>query len=473
MSNPYQKFNNNIEFLENRPYINKHCKALTLIVVMLYNFCMAQSLPSPQAPQPSQFQNYGNHNFNPSSSYNPATINSLYSGTNEQNRVHRQNQQIINEVEVHQKQQREFQNELKKELSNSSLSIKYDLPSYEILKEAKLYREAYNKMLELNVESYSVKDVNFDIENAYLQNQQDKAEFDKTIKEGGDFLLAKMKELGYDTNNNVAKNYMLFQFFSESLQLTNGKKHLPFKYDFEDYMGTNDFSKMFVSKLISTGTGQCHSLPLLYLILAEQIDAEAFLSMSPNHSFIKFRDENNKWYNIELTNGMFTAPSFILNSGYIKAEALQNKIYLQNLTKTELLSNFYVDLANGYIHKFGYDEFVGEIIEKALQLYPNNINAHMIKANYLATRFEHVCFQLKINPRDRKQLQNIRNYPRAIEMLKEVNDYNRLIDDLGYAEMPAEAYEAWLSSLNELKNKQQSEQFKKQFKVKTIQKLKD
>jgi hypothetical protein len=97
----------------------------------------------------------------------------------------------------------------------------------------------------------------------------------------------------------------------------------------------------------------------------------------------------------------------------------------------------------------------------------------MIKANYLATRFEYVCFQLKINPRDRKQLQNIRNYPRIVEMLKEVNDYNRLIDDLGYAEMPAEAYEAWLSSLNELKNKQQSEQFKNQFKVKTIQKLKD
>ena len=36
----------------------------------------------------------------------------------------------------------------------------------------------------------------------------------------------------------------------------------------------------------------------------------------------------------------------------------QNHIYLQNLSKQELLSEFYVDLANGYIHKFGYDEFI-------------------------------------------------------------------------------------------------------------------
>jgi hypothetical protein len=138
-----------------------------------------------------------------------------------------------------------------------------------------------------------------------------------------------------------------------------------------------------------------------------------------------------------------------------------------------LLSNFYVDLANGYIHKFGYDDFINEVVSKSIELNPNNINAQMIKANYLAQRFEYVCYQLKINPRDNKQLQNIHNYPKVVEMLHQVNQQNKLIDNLGYSQMPAEAYEKWLDSLQEEKNKQENENLKKQFKIKIKQPLKN
>ncbi|AZB11000.1 hypothetical protein EG344_20270 [Chryseobacterium sp. G0162] len=126
-------------------------------------------------------------------------------------------------------------------------------------------------------------------------------------------------------------------------------------------MGVKDYSKMFVSKLMKSNTGQCHSMPLLYLILAEQIGAEAFLVMSPNHSYIRYMDDSREMISLELTNGMFSANSFVLNSGYIKSEALQNKLYMQNLSKKEVLSQTFVDLASGYIHKFGYDEFVGQV----------------------------------------------------------------------------------------------------------------
>jgi hypothetical protein len=233
-------------------------------------------------------------------------------------------------------------------------------------------------------------------------------------------------------------------------------------------MGIKDWLKMFVSKLLKTKTGQCHSMPILYLILAEQIHAEAFLSISPNHSFIKFKDENGKWFNIELTNAMFTASSFLINSGYIKAEALQNHIYLQNLSKQELLSEFYVDLANGYIHKFGYDDFVEKIADKALQLYPNNVKAQMIKSNYSTVRFEYVAKQLGINPRDNKQLQKIKRYPNAIVLLKECNLQSKKVEQLGYTEMPQEAYERWLGSLKEAKRKQENANLNLQFKGKVI-----
>jgi hypothetical protein len=445
----------------------------TLLLFPIFTFSQV-NLPS--VPQPTQMQHYGNQGLGtPNPVQPPNPINMIY-GTDEQKRIQQQNQQIIQEVERNEKQKIETQNQLRKDINeiNTDNSINYNLPSLANIKGTEYYKNVYEKMLTLNVENYSVKNLNFDIENAFFEDKQDKAEFDKIIKNSGDYIIAKMKEQKYDINSNVAKNYMLFQFFSENLILkANGLKHTPFKYDFDDYRGDKDWSKMFVSKLLKTKTGQCHSMPLLYLILAEQIGAEAFLSFSPNHSFIKFEGANKKWYNIELTNGMFTAPSFMINSGYIKAEALQNHIYLQNLTKQELLSEFYVDLANGYVHKFGYDDFVEKLADKALQLYPYNVNAQMIKANYCGKRFEYVTQQLGINPRDNKQLQKIKNNPNAIALLQEANAEGKKVEQLGFTEMPPEAYESWLGSLKEAKRKQESESLNLQFKGTIIKALKN
>jgi hypothetical protein len=154
---------------------------------------------------------------------------------------------------------------------------------------------------------------------------------------------------------------------------------------------------MFVEKLLQSNKGQCHSLPLLYLILAEEINAKAYLSFSPNHSYIKFKDNNGKWINVELTNGMLTTDAFVLQSGYMKAEALQNKIYMQPLTERQLLSEIMVDLAKGYSVKFGYDEFVEQVIDKAIELYPNNVFAQMVKSDYRTLKFHYVAQQLGLN----------------------------------------------------------------------------
>jgi hypothetical protein len=283
-----------------------------------------------------------------------------------------------------------------------------------------------------------------------------------------------MTELEFDQNSNIAKNYMLFKFFSDTLEIkSKDLKHLPFKYDFKDYMGIEDWSKMFVSKLLATGKGQCNSLPRLYLILAEEIGAEAFLSLSPNHSYIKFRDEDNNWYNVELTNGMFTTDSSILQSGFIKSEALQNGIYMQKMTEKQLLSQLLSDFAQGYARKFGYDAFVNQVINKALELYPNSISANMIKSNYLTIQFEYIAKQVGINPRNRQELQNIRHYPKIVQMLNQVNAQYDKVDDLGFEFMSPDDYQKWLASLQETKQQEDNEALKKQFNIKLNQTIKN
>lgn len=224
---------------------------------------------------------------------------------------------------------------------------------------------------------------------------------------------------------------------------------------------------------MKTNSGQCHSMPLLYLILAEQIDAEAHLVTIPNHSYIRFEVNDGEMLNIESTNGMFSTNSFVINNGYIKSEALQNKIYMQNMTKKELLSQTFVDLASGYIHKFGYDEFVNQVLEKSLELNPNNINATLWQSNLNQERFVKACNKLGINPHDKESLQNIRNYPELINQLNNINGQFNYIDHSGFAQMPPEQYEEWLGSLKSTENKQKNDEILERMKIIQAQKRKE
>lgn len=378
----------------------------------------------------------------------------------EDDRIRLQNQQLLQEIEYY-KQIRVQQEREKQETSQITT-----LPSFGHMAGTQSYYNTFYAMNSFDPENYSLTHVVFLIENAFYDNNNDFQNLKDKILQTGELLKNKMEELDYDTESNTAKNLILFQYFSEDMKLGN-ENLKAFKYDFEDFSGINDYSKLFVSKLMDSGTGQCHSLPLLYLMLAEQIGAEANLAVSPNHSYIHFVDNNGHTLNIELTNGMFTTNTFILNSGFIKSEALQNKIYMQSLSKKELLSQMYVDLVSGYIHKYGYDEFVNQVIKKALELYPNNISAQMHKANYNNIKFEYAAFQLGIDPFDSESLQKIRSYPFAIDLLNQANGQSKKLQELGYEQMSHEDYIKWITSVKNEKYKNESQEIQKTLKVNT------
>lgn len=431
------------------------------------SFCQVQL---PKTPTPSTFQTISLNQYMPENVIPMPTIPTV---TNfGQIGIQQQNQRLIAEAERNEQLRRQQQNQMYQDIAEINKSrINYYLPSHSNKQGALNFQKTFERLNQTDPNNYSVKDLNFMVENAYFEDAMDKDDFDEIITNIGKFLFKKMDELGYDTNSNSAKNFMIFQFFSERLALKDGTEHLPFEYDFEDYMGNDDYSKMFVTKLLKTQTGQCHSMPLLYLIMAEELGAEAFLAYSPNHSYIRFLADNGKWFNIELTNGMFSTSSYILQSGFVKSEALLNKIYMQNLSDKELMAQFYTDLANGYIAKFGYDSFVGNMASKALELYPNSISANMIKANFLTMEFEYVCQQAGINPKDNQDLQNIRYFPKIVEKLNAVNAQYATIDNLGYSHMPAEAYQDWLQSMKKQENMQESQRINEQLKGLSNQKL--
>ncbi|TPN87099.1 hypothetical protein [Aquimarina algicola] len=427
-------------------------KIISFLLLGVFPFLNAQVLPDlmPKTPNASQFTNYSKNNLG------SPTISPLNT-TNQSVR----NQLLIAEVERNQQEQqmREKQAQALIDDALHSFPENYSLPSYGDEAGANYYRKAFEKLRNLSSADFSVKKAIFAIENAFYEETENYDEFESTIKQTGDFLREKMNELGYDSKSNLAKNFLLFQFFSDTLQIeSKNLKHLPLTYDFEDYMGKDDWSKMFVKKLLETGKGQCNSLPQLYLILAEEIGAEANLALSPNHSYIKFQDDEKwKWYNVELTNGMLTTDAFILQSGYVKAEALQNKVYMHPLSKQQLQSHLYMNLALGYIGKYGYDEFVNEMISKALELNPSNVQAYLIKSNYATIKVKYALDRLGIG---KENFDEIKQHPRAIQLYKNMIAQYNMVDKLGHQEMPPDEYQKWLASVKEESNKQQNIELK-------------
>lgn len=403
----------------------------------------------------------------PSRNVQPKQFNTPSYNRNDGARMH--NQVINDQNEVNREIQRQTN-----ELMAESYAKNYLLSSLSDKKGTGAYYTAFGNLLKFDPENYSLADATFLVENAFYDN--DKAfqnTYQNHIQKATNIIRNQMKKNGVDDSDNVSKNLAIFQYFAEDSKQNGKVVHKAVKYDFDDYFGSEDYSKMFVSKLMKTNTGQCHSMPLLYLILAEQIGAEANLVMSPNHSYIRFKDDDGEMLSVELTNGMFSANSFVLNSGYVKSEALQNKLYMQNLNKREVLSQTFVDLASGYVHKFGYDEFVSKVIDRALELNPNNINATLWKSNTDQKRFIEACKRKGIDPENKEQLQNIKNYPPLVEQFHNINQGFDYIDHSGFAQMPIDQYDKWLGSLKSTENKQKSEEIAERLRILNAQKRKE
>lgn len=341
-----------------------------------------------------------------------------------------------------------------------------ELPAFENAEQAlhdentKYYRQAFTELLEMykGTHNFSIKEAVFIIENAYTDNTLDKNDYLKRIKKKVDVLKMLMKKEKFSENNDLGKNYTIQKLFSERIveykDTIVWRIHKPYLYDFEDFLGENDWSKMFVTKLLKTEKGQCHSMPLLYLIFAEEINAKAWLSLAPEHSFIIFSD-GRTFYNYETTNGKTVSYDWLMESGYINSMSIKNRIYLDTLGKDGLISTLLSDLIIGYTDKFGYDSFMASMVDTLLTIYPKSIQGQIFKADLFA-------LETKINLRKvgNPPIEQITKYPTAYKSyLALIHQYD-FIDELGYIPMPKAKYEEWLTSLNTERYKQENQKIK-------------
>jgi len=355
-------------------------------------------------------------------------------------------------------QQRAYLEELNRELAK--LGALYDFPSKLGHREGTQgYLEAFDELGAMldGKQPLDLKRAVFLVENAYFNNKGNYQDFENQIDNFADLTKQFIAQQGWDIENPMTPLMALHKMFADTVMI-EGKGtednliHYPISYDFEDYRGREDLTKLFVSKLLATGSGQCYSLPQLYLILAEELGGQAWLTYAPQHSYVKFKDNNNNWHNLELTNGNLASESWLMASGYVNAETIQNGMYMDTLSLKETVASKLVDLAYGYGYKYGYDPLMMKMLDKALEAHPVNPSALMLTSNYYTAQVDYIHYRMGRN--DQAFTQDLK----AMEALNNRNEFYAFIDQMGYQQMPSEVYETWLKSVDTYKAKQSSEQ---------------
>ncbi|HVW99082.1 MAG TPA: hypothetical protein VHA52_01365 [Candidatus Babeliaceae bacterium] len=301
------------------------------------------------------------------------------------------------------------------------------------------YTTAFSEQLRMleGKQTTSFKRAVFLTENAYYGNTLNYNSFCSQIRS----IAVTLQQMIRGRNLSAYKtapNWAAFSFMTDTIPANNFK---PFTYDFDDFTGSKDWSKMFVTKLLKTHSGNCHSLPYLYKIICEEIGGTAYLAFAPNHCYIKHIGENGQWTNVELTNPSFPSDQDIVKQDYVTVEEIRQNIYMAPLTQKQSIASAMRDLAEGYKAKIGYDNFYMTIVNTALKYYPKCIPLIQDKANCLLTMIK--AEQKKSHPDTAILFADIRAHKQTM----------KTINALGYKDMPLELYKEWVKSVEREKQR--------------------
>lgn len=290
-------------------------------------------------------------------------------------------------------------------------------------------------------DSLNLQKAVFAVENAFYNDKLNEKFFNLQIDQYANFCQRIMQsgDIRYEGKGDeqAAKTQCaVFVFMTDSIPVQSGDTiawHLPFEYNFDDYAGREDWSNMFVSRMMQTGKGNCHSMPLLYKLIMDRLGEKCWLSLAPNHMYIKAWNKRAGWYNIELTCADFPTDAWLTASGYIHLDAIRNGIYMDTLSVKQSVALCLTDLAQGYLNKYGIGDghFINRCCDLTLQYYPDYINALLLKARIVAEQYKH---------------------DKSTVLKKEMDLLYTKIHQLGYRKMPTEMYLNWLYSLNEYSN---------------------
>lgn len=165
---------------------------------------------------------------------------------------------------------------------------------------------------------------------------------------------------------------MLRKYIYEPGLWNDGK---PFQYDLTDPFGRKPANRL-LSTYLKTHRGNCVSMPILFVALAQRLGLKATLSTAPSHMFVKYMDDvTGKTFNLETTSGGWPARDVWYRQNLpMTDEAVANGIYMKTLSKKEALAVL-ADIAIEHAFATRRYQEGWDIADVIRPYYPNNLSA--------------------------------------------------------------------------------------------------
>lgn len=310
----------------------------------------------------------------------------------------------------------------------------------------------------------------FATENAYFENSLDYELFSDEITKLATIAkkwtkVNSFKNYHFQDSNSVKLNASIFYTLTDTVfDLNRNIVNLPYVYDFNDCFAREDWINQFVTKLLITHKGNCHSLPFLYKIIAEELGVNVWLSFTPNHIYLRNTCKKTGWYNTEMTNAFFPNEGWLMASGYVSTASIVSGIYMDTLGLKQSIVVCLNDLAKGYLRKFDNPnlEFVLACCDLGLEYYPNYAELLLLKAETHLKLFKHYEKTYGLNVQNSSEPQS----KTVAYHLKEMEKSYSLLAQYDYREIPEEMFMEWMQALENNSEKYQDKKINDTFKFK-------
>ncbi|HWA89983.1 MAG TPA: transglutaminase family protein [Rhizomicrobium sp.] len=157
--------------------------------------------------------------------------------------------------------------------------------------------------------------------------------------------------------------------------------NVPFAYDMTDPRGHKPASQL-LSKYIRMHRGNCVSMPVLFIALAQRLGLKATLSTVPDHVFAKYTDDaTGRTLNLETTRAAVpVTDDYYLKNIPMTDAAIANGIYMKTLSKKEALVVMATEVLDSALMHRRFREIL-DLVEVLRPYYPNDLAVLLMPAD--------------------------------------------------------------------------------------------
>jgi regulator of sirC expression with transglutaminase-like and TPR domain len=144
------------------------------------------------------------------------------------------------------------------------------------------------------------------------------------------------------------------------------------KYAFSDPFGEKNIKVRHLKGVLDSRKGNCVSIPLLYLAIAQRLGYPVYAVLVPDHLFLRYVDPSLKQQNIEASsNGGYMSDEEYIKELQISEQGIKSGAYLRPLSQKEFLARLVAENAI-YWGQHGDIKRAIKYFEHSVKVLPNS-----------------------------------------------------------------------------------------------------